>query len=29
MAILKVARLGNPVIRKPTEAIPKEAIASP
>ena len=29
MAILKVARLGNPVLRKPTEAIPKEAIASP
>ncbi len=29
MAILKVARLGNPVIRKATEAIPKEAIRSP
>ena len=29
MSILKVARLGNPVIRKPTEAIPKEAITSP
>jgi len=29
MAILKVARLGNPVIRKAAEAIPKEAIASP
>lgn len=27
--ILKVARLGNPVIRKATEAIPKEAITSP
>ena len=29
MAILKVARLGHPVIRKPAEAVPKEAIASP
>lgn len=28
MAILKVSRLGNPVLRKPTEAIPKESIAS-
>ena len=29
MAILKVARLGHPVIRTPSEAVPKEAIASP
>ena len=29
MAILKVARLGHPVIRKAAEAIPKEAIGSP
>lgn len=29
MAVLKVTKLGNPVIRKATEAIPKEAIASP
>ena len=29
MAILKVARLGHPVIRTPTEAIPKESITSP
>ncbi len=29
MAILKVARLGHPVIRTPAEAVPKEAIASP
>ncbi|MBI3088586.1 MAG: peptide deformylase [Candidatus Omnitrophica bacterium] len=29
MAILKVSRLGNPVLRKATEAIPKEAITSP
>lgn len=29
MAILKVTRLGNPVLRKPSEAIPKESIASP
>ena len=28
MAILKVARLGNPVIRKPTQAVPKETITS-
>jgi len=28
MAILKVARLGNPVLRKAAEAIPKEAITS-
>ena len=28
MAILKVARLGHPVIRTPTEAVPKENIAS-
>ena len=28
MAILKVARLGNPVIRTPAEAVPKEAILS-
>ena len=27
--ILKVARLGHPVIRKAAEAVPKEAIASP
>lgn len=29
MAILKVSRLGNPVLRKPSEAVPKEAITSP
>jgi len=29
MAILKVARLGHPVIRTPTVAVPKETIASP
>ena len=29
MAILKVARLGHPVIRTPSEAVPKESIASP
>ena len=29
MSILKVSKLGNPVLRKPTEAIPKETIASP
>ena len=29
MAILKVSRLGHPVLRKPTEAVPKEAIGSP
>ena len=29
MAILKVARLGHPVIRTPTEAVPKETITSP
>jgi len=28
MAILKVAKLGNPVIRKPTEAVPRETIDS-
>ena len=28
MAILKVARLGHPVIRTPSEAVPKEAITS-
>ena len=28
MAILKVARLGHPVIRTPCEAVPNEAIAS-
>ena len=28
MAILKVTRLGHPVIRTPTEAVPKEAIPS-
>lgn len=27
MAILKVARLGHPVIRTPSEAVPKESIA--
>ncbi len=29
MAILKIARLGHPVIRMPCQAIPKESIASP
>src|SRR3989338_6452576 len=29
MAILKVARLGHPVIRKPCQAVPKESIGSP
>ena len=29
MAILKVARLGHPVIRTPARAVPKETIASP
>lgn len=29
MAILKVARLGHPVIRKPSLAVPKETIGSP
>ena len=29
MAILKVSRLGHPVIRTPAEAVPKESIASP
>ena len=29
MAILKVARLGHPVIRTPAEAVPKETITSP
>ncbi len=29
MAILKVTRLGHPALRKPSEAIPKETIASP
>lgn len=29
MAVLKVTKLGNPVVRKPAEAIPKEAIRSP
>lgn len=28
MAILKVARLGNPVMRKSTQAVPKETITS-
>ena len=28
MAILKVARLGHPVIRTPTVAVPKETIKS-
>lgn len=28
MAILKVARLGHPVIRTPAEAVPKESISS-
>src|SRR3989338_3700173 len=28
MAILKVSRLGHPVIRTPTEAVPKESIVS-
>ena len=29
MAILKVSRLGHPVLRTPTEAVPKESITSP
>ena len=29
MAILKVARLGHPVIRAPSQAVPKETIGSP
>jgi peptide deformylase len=29
MAILKVAKLGHPVIRRPAEAVPKDAITSP
>jgi peptide deformylase len=29
MAILKVARLGHPVIRTPSQAVPKETITSP
>ena len=29
MAILKVARLGHPVIRTPSQAVPKETISSP
>lgn len=29
MSILKVARLGHPVIRTPAEAVPKESIATP
>jgi peptide deformylase len=29
MAILKVARLGHPLIRTPSAAVPKETIASP
>ncbi len=29
MAILKVSRLGHPVLRKPAEAVPKEAITTP
>ena len=29
MAILKVSKLGNPVLRKATEAVPREAITSP
>jgi peptide deformylase len=29
MSILKVARLGHPVIRTPSQAVPKETIASP
>ena len=29
MAILKVARLGHPVIRTPSEPVPKDAITSP
>lgn len=28
MAVLKVTKLGNPVVRKPAEAIPREAIRS-
>ena len=28
MAVLKVTKLGNPVLRKPAEAVPKEAIGS-
>ena|SRR3989338_2730180 len=29
MAILKVSRLGHPVLRTPSEAVPKDAITSP
>ena len=29
MAILKVSRLGHPVLRKPSEAVPKETITTP
>ena len=29
MSILKVSRLGHPVLRKPSEAVPKESITSP
>ena len=28
MAVLKVTKLGHPVLRKPSEAVPREAIAS-
>ena len=28
MAILKVARLGHPVIRTPSEAVPRETLLS-